>query len=132
MCDRPVNLIYWYRSQAQQQKHDSSCICIYFPLKFNKIPQRLFDPLLCGWLLLSLWLSAITSKVTRFTIIEQFIFLSFLPPCFSCLRLYPLLVAFIPLLPYLRPLPLLFLCLESYALWILVSYIKALFIGFLA
>jgi hypothetical protein len=47
----------------------------------------LSDPLLCGRLLLSPWLSAITSKVTRFTTIKTIHILAFLTATFLTLAL---------------------------------------------
>jgi len=131
VCDPLANLVCRYRSQAQQQKHYSSCICIYFPLKFNEIPQRLFDPLLCGWLLLSFWLNAIASKVTKFTTIKTIHIFVFFTAMFSMLA-FMLLFTSIPHLPYLGLLHLPFLCLEPYDPCILVLDMKALFISFSA
>jgi hypothetical protein len=85
-----------------------------------------------GWLLLNIKFGLVQSRVKWLGLpqLKQFKFLPFLPLCFPRLHLYPVLLAFIPLLPYLGPLSLLFLYLESYALHILVSGMKALFIGF--
>ena len=81
-----------------------------------------------------LWLNAIMSKATRLPQLKQFKVLPFLPLSFPHLGLYPLLLTSIPFLSYLGPLPLplLFLCLEPYSLHILVSGMKAFFLGFSA
>jgi hypothetical protein len=94
VCDRPTNPICRYQSQAQRRKHYSPCICIYFTLEFDKIPQRLFNPLLYGGLLLSLWLSAIMSKVTRFTTIKTIHILVFLTVAFFTLAFMSTIICF--------------------------------------
>jgi len=51
-----------------------------------------------------LWLSAITSKVTRFTTIETIHIIIFLTAMFPTIALLSTTTCFIPLLPYLGPL----------------------------